>query len=418
MQRKSGLITTIVAATTLAASAYAATAAPPNVAAADNAFGFRLLNALQKSTPNSNTILSPVSAAVDLSMVLNGATGQTRQEMLDALSLSGDNLNAVNEANARLLKYIRTPPKGIVLSVADSLWVNDRLAQLRPDYLQRIRSAYAARTTELDFSKPDAVRRVNAWALKQTHGRIANVVDRLDPAEVVLLLNAVYFNGKWAHQFDKSRTQPREFTLAGGKVEQVPRMVESGSFYYLETPDLQAIWLPFGTGDLAHGSSGLVMEVILPSKSSTLEALESQLTSEHWSNWKAQRARRSGTIELPRFELKVKYRLNEALTALGMKRVFHADGGDTAQLTDMLAPVTGHPAGQNFYISSVIQSAYWKVNEEGSEAAAVTTTRVRTALAVAREQPFHMVVDRPFFCAIEDQRSGALLFVGAVYDPR
>jgi serpin B len=410
MQLKPGLITRILAAITFAAPVHAAAGAPIDLSAADNAFGFRLLNAVQRSAPHSNIVLSPVSAAIDLSMVLNGATGQTRQEMLGGLSLSGADLDAINQGNARLIKTIRTPPKGITLSVADSLWVNDRLARLRPEYLRRIR-AYAARTAELDFSKPDAMHRVNDWAYKQTDSKIANVVDRLDPAEFALLLNAVYFKGNWAHRFDKSRTQPHEFTLAGGTIEQVPRMVESGSFDYLETPDLQAIRLPFGTGDL-------VMEVILPSKSSSLEALESQLTPEHWANWKAQLARRSGTIELPRFELKARYRLNEALQVLGMKRVFHADGGDAAQLGDMLAPVTGARAARSFYISSVIQSTYWKVNEEGSEAAAATTIHFRSELAAPPRQPFYMSVDRPFFCAIEDQRSGALIFVGAVYDPR
>lgn len=411
MQRKPGLITIIVAAVAFATTVHAAPGASVDISAADNAFGFRLLNVVQKSAANSNTLLSPVSAAIDLSMVLNGATGQTRQEMLDALSLSGADLEAINTANARLLKIIRTPPGGITLSMADSLWVNDRLARLRPDYLQRIRAAYEARTAELDFSRPDALGRVNEWADKQTHGRILRIIDRLDPADIVLLLNAVYFKGKWAQQFDKSRTHPHDFTLAGGTVEQVPRMIESGSFDYLETPDLQEIWLPFGTGDL-------VMEVILPSRSSTLAALESQLTPEHWGSWKAQHVRHSGTIELPRFELKARYRLNEALQALGMTRAFHSDGGDAAQLTDMLAPITGHEAVRNSYISSVIQSVYWKVDEQGSEAAAVTATRVRTAVAVREPPPFHMIVDRPFFCAIEDRRSGALLFIGAVYDPR
>ena len=436
-QRKLVLITLMVAAITFATAAYAAPAVSVDVAAADNAFGFRLLNAVQKSAPNSNTILSPVSAALDLSMVLNGATGQTRQEMLDALSLSGADLDAIDAANARLLKLIRTPPKDIDLWVANSLWVNDQRARFRPDYLQRTRASYDTNVDALDFSSPDAAHRINDWADKQTHGRISNVIDRLDATEVALLLNAVYFKGQWAHRFDESRTHPADFTLAGGTVEQVPRMAESGEFDYLETPDLQAIGLPFGTGDLAHGSSdraasegtpsggegipsgdGLVMEVILPSRSSTLSALESQLTPEHWALWKAQHVRRSGTIELPRFELKAKYPLNEALQALGMKRVFHADGGDGAQLDDMLAPVTGQKAARSFYVSSVIQSAYWKVNEAGAEAAAVTSTHIRMATAVRRTQPFQMIVDRPFFCAIEDQRSGALLFVGAVYDPR
>jgi serpin B len=187
-------------------------------------------------------------------------------------------------------------------------------------------------------------------------------------------------------------------------------MAQSGRFDYFETPDMQAIRLAFGTGDL-------VMEVLLPAKSSSLGALEAALTPEHWTAWQTQYLPRPGKIELPRFELNSHYRLNEPLQNLGMTRAFHADGPDAAQLAGMFSAVPGQARAGSFYISLVLQSSYWKVDEEGSEAAAVTTTGVRAAAVARPEQPFQMIVDRPFFCAIEDRRSGALLFVGAIYDP-
>jgi serpin B len=261
--------------------------------------------------------------------------------------------------------------------------------------------------TDLDFSNPSAATRINSWASKETQGRISKVIDRIDPADLALLLNAVYFKGEWTHKFDKAQTQQRDFTLAGGSVKQVPRMAQSGRFEYFETPEMQAIRLSFGEGDL-------VMEVLLPAKSSSLGALEAELTPEHWTGWQAQYAPRSGRIELPRFELKSNYRLNEPLQTLGMTRAFHPDG---AQLTGIFSSAPGQPHAGRFFISSVLQSTYWKVDEEGAEAAAVTTTGIRTAAVARPEQPFRMIVDRPFFCAIEDRRSGALLFVGAIYDP-
>ena len=409
MRRKQGLLAPFVKATLLGAAVThaALSSASTNVAAPDNAFGFRLLNAVQKTTPSGNVVLSPVSAALDLSMVLNGADGQTRQEMLSALSLSGWELTAINEANAQLIKLIRTPANSITLSVADSLWADSRRVRLRPDYVKQTQTWYDAEMTDIDFSDPAAATRINGWASKETHGRIAKVIDRIDPADLVLLLNAVYFKGQWTHKFDKAQTQQRDFTLAGGAIKPVPRMSQSGHFDYFETPQLQAIRLSFGDGDLA-------MEVLLPAKSSSLGALEAQLTAEHWTNWQAQYAPRSGTIELPRFELKSNYRLNEPLQALGMTRAFRPEG---AQLTGMLSSAPGQLHTSRFVISSVVQSTYWKVDEEGSEAAAVTTTGIRAAAVARPEQPFRMIVDRPFFCAIEDRRSGALLFVGAIYDP-
>jgi len=377
------------------------------VAAADNAFGFRLLNAVQKTVPSGNVVLSPVSAALNLSMVLNGAGGETRQEMLSALSLSGAELGAINEANGQLIKAIRTPAQSITLSVADSLWVDSRRATLRPDYVKQTQASYDAEMIDLDFSIPSAATRINSWASKETQGRISKVIDRIDPADLALLLNAVYFKGQWAHKFDKAQTQQRDFTLADGSVKQVPRMAQSGRFDYFETPQMQAIRLAFGEGDL-------VMEVLLPSKSSSLGALEAELTAEHWASWQAQYAPRSGNIELPRFELKSNYRLNEPLRALGMTRAFQPE---VAQLTDMFSSAPGQLRTGRFFISSVLQSTYWKVDEEGSEAAAVTTTGIRASAVARPVQPFRMIVDRPFFCAIEDRRSGALLFIGAIYDP-
>jgi serpin B len=409
MQRKPGLLAKFVAAALFGAAATQA-AVPPasvNVAAADNAFGFRLLNAVQKTIPSGNVVLSPVSAALDLSMALNGAGGQTRQEMLAALSLSGSQVAAINTANAQLIKVIRTPAKGTTLSVADSLWVDSRRATLRPDYAKQMKAWYDAELADLDFSNPSAVTRINSWAAKETHGSIPRIIDRIDPADLVLLLNAVYFKGQWAQKFDKTRTQQRDFALAGGSVKQVPRMTQSGRFDYFETPQMQAIRLSFGDADL-------VMEVLLPAKSSSLHALEAALTPEQWTSWQGQYMSRSGTIELPRFELKSNYRLNEPLQTLGMRRVFQPEG---AQLTGLLSAAQGQPRIGRFFVSSVLQSTYWKVDEEGSEAAAVTTTGIRASAVARPQQPFQMIVDRPFFCAIEDQRTGALLFVGAIYDP-
>lgn len=413
MQTQAGAVLAVVsflsgaALLTPASNAVAAVSSPMDIATADNTFGFRLLNAVQKTLPDSNVVLSPVSAALNLSMVLNGAEGQTKEEMLKALSLSGAEIEAINTANAQLIKGLGTQTNGVTLSVADSLWVDSRRAVLRPDYMKRMQSSYAAEMEGLDFSSPNAPRQINSWASKETQGKIPKVLDRIDPTEVLLLLNAVYFKGQWTHKFDKAKTQQRDFTLAGGVKKQGPRMAQSGRFEYFETPEMQAIRLPFGDGDL-------VMEVLLPAQGSNLGALEGQLTAEHWKEWRVRYSKHEGTIELPRFELQSKYKLNGPLESLGMKRAF--DSND-AQLTGMLSPAPGRPPVGRLSISAVLQSTYWKVDEEGSEAAAVTSTQIRATAVQRAAAPFHMVVDRPFFCAIVDGRSGVLLFVGGIYDP-
>src|SRR5260370_5979241 len=163
MHRQHGLLTLLVAATLFDAAATHASlpSASVDVAAADNAFGFRLLNAVQKTIPSGNIVLSPVSAALNLSMVLNGADGQTRQEMLAALSLSGSELGAINTANAQLIKVIRTPAKSITLSVAESLWVGRRPPTPPPYYVKQKPAWYGSEMTRLSSCKPGARTRTN-----------------------------------------------------------------------------------------------------------------------------------------------------------------------------------------------------------------------------------------------------------------
>ena len=409
MHRKRGLLAPLVAVTLLTTATPGSALSPGSfdIAAADNGFGFHLLNAVQNTTPQTNVVLSPVSAALDLSMVLNGADGKTRQEMFTALSLDGAELDAVNTANAQLMKVLRTPSQNITLSIADSLWVDSRRATLRPEYAQRLQTSYEAEIADLDFGHSSALSRINGWASRETHEKIPKIVDRLDPADILLLLNAVYFKGQWQHQFDKAQTQQRDFALADGTSKQVWRMAQSGRFEYFETPDVQAIRLPFGNGDL-------VMDVLLPAKSSSLEALETELTPELWAVWRSHYTARQGSVELPRFELKSRYRLNAPLQTLGMRRAFDSHA---AELTGMFEPVGDRARAKPFFISVVLQSTYWKVDEEGSEAAAVTSIGVRAAAMTRPEPPFRMIVDRPYLCTIEDRRSGVLLFVGAIYDP-
>jgi len=382
-------------------------AQPLRVAAAGNDCGFRLLDAVQKKHPHSNVVLSPVSAALDLSMALNGASGDTAQQMKALLAFDDADLPAINAANAQLVQTLTTPVKSVVLSVADSLWADSRRMALRKAYVEQMQRYYGAEVADVDFGSEATPARINAWVEKKTQGKIPKIIDRINPADVALLLNALYFKGQWTDKFDATKTQPHDFTLADGSAKKVPLMDQSAKFDYFETKDMQAIRLPYGTGDLA-------MDVLLPEPHSSLAALETELTPQNWKTWQGLFVERRGEIGLPRFELKAQYLLNEPLQDLGMKRAFEAGA---AQFQEIFEPGPGQSAGPNFYISSVLQATYLKVDEEGSEAAAVTSIGITMTAVRPEPLPFRMIVDRPFFCAIEDRRSHALLFVGAIYDP-
>jgi serpin B len=399
---------TLVALTWLyAVTACAAPPVPVDVATADNAFGLRLLNAVQDGAPGGNVVISPVGAALDLSVVLNGVRGGTRDQMLAALSLSGFELPAVDAANASLIKTLTAPAGSITLSMAESLWFDGRRAKLRSDYVALTRAWCDATVTDLDFSNPRAVANINDWASQATHGRIDRAIEHIGRDDFALLLNAVYFKGRWAHPFDKAQTRQRDFTLAGGAVKQIPRMTQSGGFDYFETPALQAIRLNFGDGDF-------LMEILLPAPGSSLRELAATLSVKQWTDWKTRFAPRPGTLELPRFELQSQQRLERPLQTLGMTRLFQPQ---TAELTGMFDAAPGGSQSRGFFINAVRQSTYFKVDEEGAVAAAVTSVGVRATAMRRPPPPFRMIVDRPFLCAIEDHRTGVLLFLGAIYDP-
>ncbi len=336
MHRKHGLLAIFVAATVFAAAATHAAppSAPVDVAAADNAFGFRLLNAVQKTIPNGNVVLSPVSAALNLSMVLNGAAGQTRQEMLAALSLSGSDIGAINTANAQLIKVIRTPAKSVTLSVADSLWVDNRRATLRPDYVKQTQAWYDAEMPILIF--PTRVPRLGSTAGRPRKRRAGFPRSSTGSTRPIWCCFSTPCISRGSGRTNSTR---RRRSNATSRLPAVPsnkcrawRNRDASTTSKRRTCRRSAC--RSATGDL-------VMEVLLPAKSSSLGALEAALTPEHWTDWQAQYAPRPGKIELPRFELKSNYRLNEPLQTLGMTRAFHADGPDAAQLTGMFSVGAG-----------------------------------------------------------------------------
>ncbi|MBV8365739.1 MAG: serpin family protein [Candidatus Eremiobacteraeota bacterium] len=398
----------VVAAAFLCAAASPGSTPPRSVdtAAASNEFGFDLLNALQKTQPGKNVVLSPVSAALDLSIALNGASGQTADEMRKALALPKTDLDALNAANAELIKATLAPSDGVTLHIADSMWADSRRAAFRAAFVEQAKRWYDAQVADVDFSDAGTPARINRWVDEQTQGKIDKIVDRISPSDVALLLNALYFKGQWTHKFDPAQTKPKPFGQVTGASKNVPMMAQHGKFDYFQTAGVQAIRLPYGkNGELA-------MDVFLPANESGLAAFETQLTLQNWSAWQSRFAETSGTIELPRFELKAQYGLNDALQALGMRAAFN---GRAADFRAMFEPGAAH--GANFFISYVKQATYLRVDEEGSEAAAVTSIGLTMMAVHQQPPPFHMVVDHPFFCAIEDRRTRALLFVGAIYDP-
>lgn len=377
----------------------------PALVDANNRFGLKLFANLRDADAAGNVFISPASVAIALAMTYNGAGGETQQAMARALEFNGLSLDEVNQSYAALLQTLATADPKVTLSIANSLWGRQDVA-FRQDFLARVRLFYEAEVSALDFSDPTTVDTINAWVNEKTNRKIPRILDRISDDAILFLINAIYFKGAWVKAFDPQLTREQPFILSDGSQKQVPMMSRSGEFRYLRGEDFQAVSLPFGAPDT---ESRFSMLVFLPDPSSSLDALTGRLTAEQWAMWMAQFGLAEGFLAMPRYTLEYEAGLNGALIALGMGVAFDPQQADFGPMVD-LRP-------ENVFISSVMHKTFIEVNEEGAEAAAVTS--VEMGVTSVREQPerFTMIVERPFLVAIRDDQSGAVLFIGAIVAP-
>lgn len=359
-----------------------------------NGFGFRLLGELAKGEP-ANTLISPASIALVLTLACNGAAGETQRAMARTLGIDGLSLKKVNQGCAGLLDALATLDPRVEISLANSVWVVAG-AKIKPAFLEIGRAMYRAEIRNIPFDK-SAVRAVNAWVEEQTHGRIRQLLapGDLTPATLMALLNAIYFKGVWARAFESNLTREGVFTCADGAQQPAMLMRQSGRFAYFSNDQAQVVRLPYGAG-----RAGMV--IALPRPETDIGAFARGLDAAGWAKLTRPLLMREGSVVLPRFKVECALRLNDALGALGMAVAF----GDQADFSAMFAR-------DSACISAVQHKAFVEVNEEGTEAAAATAVVMAKTLSLA-PAPFHFVADRPFCFAIEDGETGAILFLGVV----
>jgi serpin B len=382
-----------------AANAQPGPTPPVEVAPAINDFGLRLLRTLTDGN-SANTVVSPLSVSLALAMAYNGTSGTTRTTMAETLGIAAISTEEFNRSNRSLLDRILKADPAVQIEIASALWLQSGFP-INPDFLRLSHDFFDAAPESLDFagSPQQAASHINDWVKQRTNGKIPKIIKDLSRYTVLVLTDAVYFKGRWSVPFDQKETKPRSFHLREGRSDTVPMMVQRGEYRYLETDSFQAIRLPYGHDHFA-------MYIFLPRKSTELPALLRSLDQQHWNQWLAKLLTDKGQLVLPRFELTYGHQLNHALMAMGMGVAF----GPEADFSRI------HPPPGWLRINDVEHKTYIKVDEEGTEAAAATSVGI-AARSVRATPPFEMIVDHPFFCAIVEQHSGAMLFAGVVTNP-
>ncbi|HEY9861337.1 MAG TPA: serpin family protein [Candidatus Obscuribacterales bacterium] len=366
---------------------------------ANTRFGLKLFAQALKADAGKNVFISPSSVAIALAMTYNGAKGDTQQAMAKALELQGLSLADVNQSNAALIAGLQKADPAVEVAIANSLWTR-RGTGFQREFLQRNQQFYKAQITEIDFTQPQAVSQINRWVKEKTRGKINQIVDRVQPNLALLLLNAVYFKGKWSQAFDAKATVARPFTLANGTRKQHPMMIQTGKYDYYETDKFQAVSLPYGEGRFS-------LYLFVPKSQSNLSSFYRDLTAANWDQWMNEFQNRPGSIQVPKFKLEYDLNLNNALKALGMGIAF--DGGR--------ADFSGMSQG-DLAIDQVRHKTFVEVNEVGTEAAAATSVSIVVTSTQVPQPPFKLVADRPFFYAIRDNETGSLVFMGSMMNPQ
>jgi serine protease inhibitor len=367
---------------------------------ANTKFGFKLFAEVAKQDAGKNVFISPASVGLALAMTYNGAVGETKQGMQSALEIQGMNHLELNQAYSQLRAALESADPKVQLSIANSLWGKKGLT-FNPDFIQRNKQYYGAEVTALDFGDPGAASTINSWVSDKTKGKIDKIIDKIDAQAILFLINAIYFKGSWTVEFDKAKTREDQFTTLAGKPKRHPMMHQSGKYRYFEGQGFQAVSLPYGNGRIS-------MYLFLPATGSSLVEFQKNLSAANWDTWMREFAVTDGEIAVPRFKVEYEITMNDALKALGMGIAFDASRADLSGIIK---------TSENAFISEVKHKTFVEVNEEGTEAAAATSVGVFTTSVMQPRKPFRMIVDRPFFCAIRDNQTGTLLFMGSITDP-
>jgi serine protease inhibitor len=370
------------------------TAVEAQIAGANTAFGLGLLQQIHDAEPAGNLLVSPLSASMALGMTMNGAAGQTWDDMRAALGFGTLDETQVNEAYRGLIRQLRSRDRKVEFRLANSIW-HERTFQVKSPFLQTARDYFDAEIAALDFRSPSAPRTISSWAERETGGRIRDLVETIDPLDVMILVNAVYFKAPWQTPFEPASTTSRPFTREDGSVIQVPTMFRDGSIPHMRNPDVQVVELPYADGAYS-------MVVLAPVAGAGLDRLVAQLSPERWQQWMDGLDAQRIMLTMPKFRFDYDIDMNAALAGLGMGIAFQPFVADFTRIADV----------DDLHISKVRQKAFIDVHELGTEAAAATSVTMSVT-----SMPPEFRFDRPFLFAIRERESGALLFLGRVGDP-
>ena len=330
---------------------------------------------------NENIVISPYSAGVALSMLAEGAEGQTKEEFNKALN---DCLFKAEDLGGN---------DTVIVNSVNSLWVDDNFS-IRNRYLFLLDKDYDALATTLNFSDPSTVQAINNWCSEHTNGKIKDIIDRLGAGDVMVLANALYFNAPWLNPFDSNLTTKADFNGSKGQTK-VDMMSRKGYMNYAEFQGCQLVELPYEGGRYS-------MYVLLPAEGMDINEAVGYLSEDLYNEAMKALEPKEVLLRMPKAKIETSLLLNETLQSMGIKSAF-TSAADFKGISEM-GPLV---------LDQVKQKCYVEISEKGTEAAAVTVAQIR--LTSARPSSYvKMTVDRPYIFFIVDTQNSNVMFAGRV----
>ncbi|MFH1687996.1 MAG: serpin family protein [bacterium] len=365
------------------------------VVEASGGFAYNFFREMAAYQDTGNLFVSPLSVSLALGMTLNGTAGETRTAIEQTLDLGGMSSEEINQSYMSLMNLLTTMDPTVTFEIANSIWT--RLGfPVKQSFYDVNREFFESEVRELDFDYDWAADTINGWVARKTHDRIDSIVDKpIDPSTVMFLINAIYFYGDWTYQFDQTHTRDAQFNLVDGSQTPCRMMAQTATVPYLVTDQFRMATLPYGDGYFN-------MAIILPDETVSINDFIAGFAEESFNAWLDQSHATEIDLFLPKFTLEWGSSLKDVLKAMGMAIAF-GGAADFSELTD----------SADLYISDVRQKTFVKVDEEGTEAAAVTVVDIRVTSA----EPTTMRLDRPFVCVIYDNHTGSILFIGRIMNP-
>ena len=368
-----------------------------------NVFAFDLFRQITGSDCTKSYIVSPLSITYALGMLNNGAAGNTQAQINEVLGFGSTGADSINAFCYKMIKTAPTLDSLTKVLIANTIYMNKGYT-LKEGFVNKAKSFYNAEPETRDFYDGQTMDVINKWASDHTERMIDRILDEdsFDPQAVSYLLNAIYFKGSWTLKFDKTLTEVEEFifpsetdALLSCKMMQMHSEID-----YAETDQYQAVSLPYGNGSfqmtvLLHK----IKQVEPPLPIVELDIAPKVPTLEQWQELNRNMSQREVMLKLPRFETESNIDLIEIMKRLGMTDAFNGHDADFSNFCNV--PV---------YIGLMKQVARIKLDEEGSEAAAVTVIGMKRNSIGDKTVTFH--ANRPFLYVISEKQTGAIFFIG------